>query len=139
MPLCADPNQTTTFHLESDEGVPPDKRAAFETRFLTARQWQQVNDLLEKARAAKGAEALDLLVKAISVGVVGAKGMPGQAPSVAVPPVNFPDVLTNGELWEVVYGMLLAVQLSESDRKKSARRPTSDAAPSADSAAAVSA
>jgi hypothetical protein len=125
--IALDPNQTVEFCLPADEAVDPATRAVFVTRYLTARQWLAYDRLLSEAI---GSEVLDervaKLTAAIELGLVGWRNVPLPFAAGAIP-----DALTLDEIHELAAALWRAIQLAESDRKKSPSRSQSNAALSA--------
>lgn len=147
MPLCSDPDATVEFSLLTDRQKPDATRPVFLARFVTCRQMAAIHRHIDEAK--RKAEAADKageetigptmphLTAALAVICVGWR-------NVNTPPGDMEalqDVLTEDELWGLLYGLIGAVRLKELDKKKSAllsaSRPV-DGAPSVASPAAAS-
>jgi len=128
MPIALDPKRTFTVTLESDRDKPVETRPLFVCRYLTARQWKEIARLQDGIdESAGGAEALERIIEAIAMGLVGWENM--IAPDGERVPFDAHDLdtlLTMPEAMELFQKMLAQQQLTGADAKKSeSRSPTS--------------
>jgi hypothetical protein len=136
MPISANPDATAPYWLAADEGIPEETRPTFVCRFMTRREHQRVADLAKQAFETKDdAACYDLLIQALSVGVVGWRNIKGRdGADVPFDLSSIDAVLTNAEIWEAVYGYPRAVSRTENDRFLSRSRSQPIGAPSATAA-----
>lgn len=118
-----DPECTAVVELESYGHRPAAARPRFRAHYLTARDWLRYRDLLRQAPDTPDEQGLERLTAALALALVGWENVADSGGPVAFSSAavqRLPDLLTFAELWELAYGVLKAVQLSEADRKKSA-------------------
>lgn len=120
--IALDSSQIVEVVLDTDKAKPNPPTFLF--RHLTAREWMRVRRLLADAPSAEGETGIDKLGEAISVALWGWRNIPGVYDG-----SKLPDLLTFAELWELAYGMLRAMQLSEIDQKKSVSQSASGSGP----------
>lgn len=130
--IALDPNETYRYSHEVYAGRPEDERPTFIVRYMTAR---------ERSAYAAG------LDKIIDIGTASPAGIEAAVATLAVPlcgwenitatngdPVPFdpdklPDVLTDEELADLLWGVLRGAQLSIEAKKKSGSLASSQATP----------
>lgn len=123
--IALDPNATTTFCLPTHSNAPEGERPEFVARFLTAREWATAQRRIREAGDVehddieKGVEHLVETLRPILVGWKRIRGRDGREFD-EFEIDRLPDVLTLIELWDLVYASLDAIQLAETDLKKSA-------------------
>ena len=126
MPLSTNPNRTTHFWLDVDDALPRAMRPMFVVRFMSDDEHDRHAELMELARVEPDtARTLELVVEAITVGVVGWVNMPDPADPERKRPLSWSidnlvgGLLTRGELWELAWGYPEVVKLQRDDRKNS--------------------
>lgn len=123
--------------LESDREKPDGERPTFRARYMTAREHARYMALIaEVAEAADDEQRLKLLVEAIAIALVGWKHLPVKDQKFDLQ--RLPDLLTRGELIELVEEILRKTELGSADRKKSDSPSPSLGDSAADAAAAAS-
>jgi len=75
MPIATDPEATFKIVLESDKAKPEAEQPRFIYHYLTARQWEQVTDVMSKLETFKNKEVMDKIFDACRVGLVGWENM----------------------------------------------------------------
>lgn len=140
MPISSDPARTAPYWLACDAETPEANRPTFDCRFLTRREMRRVDELTKQAYAAKDdAQCYGLLIDALRVGVAGWRNMfdpDGQPVPFDLSAID--GILTDQELWELVYGYPRAVSRTEHDRFLS-RSPSQPTGASSATVAATSA
>lgn len=131
MPLSSNPNKTTTCWLDVDADDPLATRPVFLVRYMTNAQVERHRELFDAAAAEPdNARALDLLLQAIDVGIVGWRNFFDEKGE----PVPYShEALLDGrllerELWEIARTYPAFVRLAEDDRKNSGSPPASGGA-----------
>ena len=131
--IALDTGQAADVWLESDAEKPLETRPTFVTRYLTARQWIKVSQLLNKAQATEdNEEGVATLIAALKLALVDWRNVPGEFDV-----DQLPDLLTFYELWDLVYAMLRAQQPGTDDRKNSGSRSGSNSEPPAETVPAA--
>lgn len=116
--LAMDPNETVELVLQSDQGKPDPP--TFKIRHLTCRERLNYHQLIRAAPSLEDEPGIDSLVEAVSMALVGWERVFDRE-GLAVPfnSALVVSVLTFLELWELAYGILATLDLTEADRKKS--------------------
>jgi hypothetical protein len=118
MPVCLRPDKTFKFSLNGDRNIPPAKRPYFIGRFITTERRAEIIKKAAELRAGP-ADAVDAarseLIRSVVAGVAGMGDLTlddllGTDPAKA---------LTNGERWEVLYGIANENEMSEEEIKNS--------------------
>lgn len=121
MPISPDPNRTAPFTLDSYASGP----VVFQCRFLTKRQRTEIVRLQDEAINKKSeAEAVPVIRDAIAIGVVGWD----RPEPFSVDEID--SVLTEQEMWQLLFQYPGAVAATEFDLKKSVRQSQPDVASS---------
>jgi hypothetical protein len=112
MPIASDPKRRFVFHLESDKDTPEETRPGFLCRFLTKREYTDVQDKLKLAQdKGSGADVDKAVAEVIELGVVGWVNIDK--------PFNLellPDILTPDEIAELAFCYPAQARLSERER-----------------------
>ena len=131
MPICSDPQrEPASFHLDIDEPIAEAERPTWLARFITCRQSQRIAELMRSSADAEDPEGeVEAVLTAISLIVVGWRNVTDAAgQTVDFDLDRLPDLLTNIEIWELMYKAIGAVKLDEIAKKKYASPPTSEPA-----------
>lgn len=148
MPMASDPNATTEYWLAIDKDKPIESRPVFLVKFMTVREHERVETLIQKAFEAPGTkqgniDCYKLLCEAIAVGVVGWRNMTdaeGKAVAFEATGAKLEEAvarvrLTQREIWELVRGYPRSVSLAADDFFLSVSPAASAGAASAPAAA----
>jgi hypothetical protein len=116
MPISTNPNATEPFWLRSDTDTPIAVRPVFLVRFMTTKQIEDHEAILQQAVAEPdNARAANLLMQAVRIGIAGWRNFP-----VPFSDQAFFDLLTDRERWEVAWHYPLVVKLTPVDMGNSA-------------------
>lgn len=136
MGLAIHTQQTFDYVLVEDRKLPPERQRKLVFRNLSARDHMRVEAMLDASHAAATlTDALAKACEAIRVPLVGWSGFDGRE----YRPEDLDDVLSAADIGEVRSELLVAMTVSETDRKKSAWQSLSTSDSSAGPTAAAGA
>ena len=123
-PLALDPKQTFELVLKSDEQKPPNKRPTFIFRYLSNREWKQINaitDEIEEKKKRGATILLEELEGALRLGLVTWRNMidPKTRKFIPYDSSRLHEIITPSESWELLFGVLSHVGLTSETKKKS--------------------
>lgn len=119
MPINLDPNASIKFTLPSDADLPESCRVTFGVRVITASERARLAQLSDEASTSKWVQHGPILAEMLRILIVDWGGIKSRDGEIAEAG-QLLDLLTTQEAWDLVYGAMEAVAMSETDRKKSA-------------------
>ncbi len=135
--IALDPNDTVELVLMLDRDKPEAERPTFQVRHLTCREWMQYRRTIEEAAKLEDEAAMDKLLSALRLALVNWRNVTRAGKPVAFSVAELPAMLTVGEFWELVYGVLHHTSNDETDRKNSRSQSGSGTGSSAPTAPAT--
>jgi hypothetical protein len=131
-----DPKRRFEIHLDADENESPAARTTFICRYLTTREWQQVEDLLNKPDTGDSIRATtEPVFAALKLAIVDWRNVCGATDApIAFAQDAFESLLDPAEARELLEKMIRGATMGGADAKKSASQSPSDTGSSADPA-----
>lgn len=120
MPIYLDPSASVPFTLPSDAQLPEHCRVEFRVRVVTIGQRMQVDELCSRFATCDPKDEPGIVADVLKMLIVGWGNIKRPDGEPLTDAGQLTEVLTMQEAWDLIYGAMTAVALSEIDRKKSA-------------------